>query len=184
MTTPDTSPLPADAVAAIRECLGIILSNVDLVLLKPQNNAQQAQLEGIREAALAASSRLPGRVPTTIVVVDDEPLMRNMLQRWLEPRGFNVVTAQDAAAALSLVASLRPAVVLCDVNMPGHDGVWLAQRIRDEFPDTAIIFATGNKDLLPTQTLRKGVIGYLLKPFDRDRLLLTVDEAVRWAAHH
>ena len=55
-----------------------------------------------------------------------------------------------------------PAVALCDIRMPGHDGLWLAQRIRHDAPETAVIMATGVQDVgAAVMSLRQGVIDYL-----------------------
>jgi DNA-binding NarL/FixJ family response regulator len=59
--------------------------------------------------------------------------------------------------------------------------LWLAQRIRETFPATAIVFGTSDDTLSPDETLRAGVGGYVLKPFRRELLLGAVEEGVRWA---
>ena len=170
------------SAGAVRDYLTIILTHAELLLAQPKKDpAQKVHLDAIRQAAIAAASRLPGRSDITVLVVDDEPMIHQLVQRLLEPTGFTIAYAADAAAALTLAASLRPNVVLCDVHMPGPDGVWLAEQIRTQFPGMAIVFATGDSRISPRHTLSKGVIGYLLKPFDRHQLLATVGEAVRWS---
>jgi response regulator RpfG family c-di-GMP phosphodiesterase len=65
--------------------------------------------------------------------------------------------------------------------MPGRDGLWLAERIRASYPETAVIMATGVQDVGPAvQTLRQGVIDYLTKPFGRDRLQEAVTRGLEW----
>ena len=170
------------SAGAVRDYLAIIVTHVELLLAQgTKDPLQKVHLDAIHQAATAAASRLPGRADVTILVVDDEPLIHQLVQRLLEPTGFTIAYAPDAATALTLAASLRPNVVLCDVHMPGPDGVWLAERIREQFPGMAIVFATGDSRIAPRHTLSKGVIGYLLKPFDRQQLLATVGEAVRWS---
>jgi response regulator RpfG family c-di-GMP phosphodiesterase len=72
-------------------------------------------------------------------------------------------------------------VALCDIRMPGRDGLWLAERIRASYPETAVIMATGVQDVGPAvQTLRQGVIDYLTKPFGRDRLQEAVTRGLEW----
>src|SRR5438876_373966 len=74
-----------------------------------------------------------------------------------------------------------PAVALCDIRMPGHDGLWLAQQIRQEWPETAVIMATGVQDVASAvASLRQGVIDYLTKPFGRDRLRDAVSRGLKW----
>src|SRR3954452_999423 len=117
----------------------------------------------------------------SVLIVDDENSVRNPMARWLESGGFRVTTAGSAEEALGRLHEFPPAVALCDIRMPGHDGVWLAERIRQEFPETAVIMATGVQDVGPAvQTLRRGVIDYLTKPFGRDRLREAVTRGLEW----
>jgi cyclic di-GMP phosphodiesterase len=117
----------------------------------------------------------------SILIVDDENSVRTLMARWLEAGGFRVTTAGSAEEALGRLHESPPAVALCDIRMPGHDGVWLAERIRQEFPETAVIMATGVQDVGPAvQTLRQGVIDYLTKPFGRDRLREAVTRGLEW----
>jgi response regulator RpfG family c-di-GMP phosphodiesterase len=116
-----------------------------------------------------------------VLIVDDENSVRSLMARWLEAGGFRVTTASSAEEALGCLHESPPAVALCDIRMPGHDGVWLAERIREEFPETAVIMATGVQDVGPAvQTLRQGVIDYLTKPFGRDRLREAVTRGLEW----
>jgi response regulator RpfG family c-di-GMP phosphodiesterase len=107
----------------------------------------------------------------TVLVVDDENGARELMARWLEAGGYAVTTAASAEEALGRLQEQPSAVALCDIRMPGHDGVWLAEKIRQQYPETAVIMATGVQDVGPAvHTLRHGVIDYLTKPFGRERL--------------
>ena len=66
----------------------------------------------------------------SVLIVDDENVVRDLMARWLESGGFTVTTAASAEEALGRFEPLPPAVALCDIRMPGHDGIWLAERIR------------------------------------------------------
>jgi response regulator RpfG family c-di-GMP phosphodiesterase len=113
-----------------------------------------------------AATRAP-----SVLVVDDENGARDLMSRWLESGGYSVTTASNAEEALGRLEVSPPAVALCDIRMPGRDGLWLAGRIRQQYPETAVIMATGVHDVGPAvETLRQGVIDYLTKPFGRDRL--------------
>jgi CheY-like chemotaxis protein len=74
----------------------------------------------------------------TVLVVDDEASVRNIMRRWLVSRGYLVSLAADAAKALEHLSTSPTAVALCDLNMPGRDGLWLADQLRREYPDTAV----------------------------------------------
>ena len=117
----------------------------------------------------------------SVLIVDDENGMRDLMARWLQSGGYTVTTAANAEEALGRLEASPPAVALCDIRMPGHDGVWLAERIRQQYPETAVIMATGVQDVEPAvQTLRQGVIDYLTKPFGRDRLREAVTRGLEW----
>ena len=89
--------------------------------------------------------------------------------------------ASNADEALDRVRHQPPAVALCDIRMPGHDGIWLAHHIRQDAPETAVIMATGVQDVDSAVTsLRQGVIDYLTKPFGRDRLRESVLRGIEW----
>ncbi len=89
--------------------------------------------------------------------------------------------AAGADKALELLAATPTAVALCDLHMPGHDGLWLADHVRREHPDTAVIIATGVSDVSSAvESVRQGVVDYLTKPFERDRLCEAVSRGVEW----
>ena len=117
----------------------------------------------------------------SVLIVDDENGVRDLMARWLEAGGYAVTTAASAEEALGQFEAAPPAVALCDIRMPGHDGIWLAERIRQQYPETAVIMATGVHDVGPAvSTLRQGVIDYLTKPFGRDRLREAVTRGLEW----
>jgi putative two-component system response regulator len=117
----------------------------------------------------------------SILVVDDETGVRELIARWLAGGGYAVRTAANADEGLQRVHDAPPSVALCDIRMPGHDGLWLAKQIRREAPETAVIMATGVQDVGSAVTsLRQGVIDYLTKPFGCDRLRESVLRGVEW----
>src|SRR5688500_9387693 len=120
-------------------------------------------------------------VTPSVLVVDDETHVRELMARWLANGGYDVRTAGTADEALHRILDEPPGVALCDVRMPRHDGLWLAHQIGEEAPETAVIMATGVLDVGPAVTsLRQGVIDYLTKPFGRDRLRESVVRGVEW----
>lgn len=135
----------------------------------------------IPEQAFPASPDAPAR-GVSVLIVDDECGVRELMMRWLVAAGLNVQTAASADEALGLVEGAgAPAVVLCDIRMPGHDGLWLAERIRRRCPETAVIMATGVQEIGPAvESLRQGVVDYLTKPFGRDRLREAVQRGLEW----
>jgi CheY-like chemotaxis protein len=118
----------------------------------------------------------------TVLVVDDEASIRELLRRILEPAGYTVADAQDAPSALAAMSAHSPHVVFLDVHMPGENGLWLADQIREQFPTAATVLATADPDISTSDRLRRGIIGCLLKPFKRDDVLRAAEDGVQWAA--
>jgi putative two-component system response regulator len=119
--------------------------------------------------------------PRSVLIVDDEPGVRHLMRRWLESRGYTVSVASNASEALTFLEHARVAVAVCDVHMPGRDGLWLTEHLRREFPEIAVIVATGvDDDSAAVEGRRHGVVDYLSKPFDRARLFAAVSRAVEW----
>ena len=113
---------------------------------------------------------LSEQVSGTILVVDDDDGVRTVLTRWVADMGYAVQAADGAEKALEVMRDIEVDVALCDVRMPGHDGIWLIDQMRRLHPDTAIVLATGLLEMDPMVTLRPGVVGYIVKPFTREDL--------------
>ena len=130
----------------------------------------------------AAYKRRTAEEPSrSVLIVDDEAGVRHLMRRWLESRGYTVAVASDAHEALRLLPQARAAVVVCDVCMPGPNGLWLTDQLRSAYPETAVIIATGNNDVAAAvESLRQGVVEYLTKPFDRRRLFDAVARGIEW----
>jgi response regulator RpfG family c-di-GMP phosphodiesterase len=126
-------------------------------------------------------SAVDTRFTRSVLVVDDENVFRDLMSRWLKVVGYSVASAAGADEALRVMQSSPSAVALCDIRMPGHDGLWLADRIRQEYPETAVIMATGLHDPGPAAVdLKDGVVDYLTKPFGCDRLRHAVVRGIEW----
>lgn len=104
----------------------------------------------------------------TLVVIDDEPVIREMLVRHLETQGWRVFEADNGDAGLALVGTHRPAAVLCDLLMPGTNGFNVCRAIRarrDELGAITIIVTTGSSFPADRQNaLEAGADHYLVKP--------------------
>ncbi len=112
-----------------------------------------------------------------ILVADDEPHIRRILQFLLEQDGYEVGLAEDGEAAWQAVASFRPDLVLLDVMMPRRDGFSVLEIIRAGF-ETArlpVIMLTAKSDVVDKVTgLKGGANDYIVKPFNHEELLLRV----------
>ena len=129
-----------------------------------------------------AESTLQSLSPSTVLVVDDEELYRRAVERILRRVGHQVATAPDAAEALHIVASEHIDLVLCDVQMPGINGLELVRQVRDLAPDLPCIVMTGyNTPETSLDALQAGAYWYLEKPFEQERLDVVrklVDQAI------
>ncbi len=109
-----------------------------------------------------------------VLVVDDEPHIRETISFILEMEGFRVETACDGEAALEAVASLRPRVVLLDAMMPRRDGFDVCRTIRSkpELEDVRVIMLTAlGQQADRERALAAGADHYVSKPFDEQALV-------------
>lgn len=112
----------------------------------------------------------------TVVIVDDQTLVRHGIRTLLEVAGIDVVAeADDGRAAVEAITSAEPDVVLLDLRMPRFDGLWALQRLDElgvEVP--VLVLTTFDDDELVLQALRNGARGYLLKDVTLDQLTRAV----------
>jgi DNA-binding NarL/FixJ family response regulator len=116
---------------------------------------------------------------TSVLVVDDQDLVRSGFRLILEAAGFDVLgEAGDGAPAVALAGDLVPDVVLMDVRMPGMDGIEATRRIRaaagDDGPPRVLILTTFDLDEYVFDALRAGASGFLLKDAPRRQLVEAV----------
>ncbi len=115
-----------------------------------------------------------------ILVVDDEPPIRTMMQHILEANGYECRTAENASHARELLHETQADLMLCDINMPGESGMDFTRYVLSEFPDIATIMVTAVGDpLIAESMLKMGVYDYIIKPMDRNGLLISVGNAIR-----
>ena len=115
-----------------------------------------------------------------VLVVDDESAVRSIVAAVLERNGFTTVEAQDADDALEQL-QVDPSIdlVMCDVMLPGTDGLALLDRIVVDYPGTPVVLFTAVHDIhVASSAFRRGAVDYLLKPFERAQLLTVVARAV------
>lgn len=114
-----------------------------------------------------------------ILIVDDEPYIREILSRWLVDEGYACDQAEDAQSALRTLAAGDLDLMISDIRMPGRSGLELLDEARREYPDLAVIMLTAVDDReTAIRTLAAGAYGYVIKPFDRNELLISVVNAL------
>lgn len=115
----------------------------------------------------------------TVLVVDDEQMIRWSVEQTLSAAGFAVQGAGTGAEAMALVRALRPHVLFLDVRLPDADGLSLIERVKDESPDTAVIIMTAFSDDYSADDARRlGAKNFLSKPFNFDELPALVGQAL------
>lgn len=118
-----------------------------------------------------------------ILCVEDEEDLRTDLVEELQDAGYGVIEAHDGAQALAQISVVSPDLILCDINLPDHDGYDVLRDLREQRPDLAdvpFIFLTALADSREiVKGKRAGADDYLVKPVDFDLMLATIEARLR-----
>jgi CheY-like chemotaxis protein len=116
-----------------------------------------------------------------VLIVDDEALLREALVRWLKSMGYRSIAVETAEGAIDEITRQLPVVVIADMVMPIHDGLWLLEQIRARWPPLHVIMASGAD--LDEQALLKarrlGATDFIAKPFGRETLFQALARAAK-----
>ena len=114
-----------------------------------------------------------------ILVVDDEPPIRELISQIMIREGYSCITASGVDEALELLDKDKFSLVISDINMPGKTGIDLLDNIIKNRPNLAVIMATAVDDRnVAIKTLEMGAYGYIIKPFERNELIINVANAL------
>jgi two-component system nitrogen regulation response regulator NtrX len=123
---------------------------------------------------------MPPGAPT-VLVVDDEPNIRKTLRMVLESEGWAVLDAGSAEEAEPLLRAEPIGVALFDIKLPGTDGLTLLSRARELWRDLPVIVISGHADAPEIgDAMKRGAYGFLQKPLERERVIVTVRSALEW----
>lgn len=116
----------------------------------------------------------------TILIVDDEPDVRDVLEEYFVAQGYAALCAASASAAREIVAGNPVDVALLDISMPGEDGLSLARYLREHYARIAIVMLTSADTVVDRIVgLEMGADDYVSKPFDPRELLARVKSVLR-----
>jgi two-component system response regulator HydG len=114
-----------------------------------------------------------------ILIVDDEPIVRDSLGKWFREEGYEIGTAESSSEALTRLAERPWDLALVDIKMPGTDGIELQRRIHEINPELTVIIMTGYASVeTAVQALKNGAYDYISKPFDPDDVAHLVRNAL------
>jgi two-component system response regulator AtoC len=114
----------------------------------------------------------------SVLVIDDDPLIRKTLSSYLSKKGFEAVAAEDGEEGIQKYEEHIPDLVILDIRLPDVDGLEVLGRIREKNPNASIIIMTAYDDMKTTiEAIKLGAFEYLVKPLDYVELDLTIDKA-------
>lgn len=143
-------------------------------MVERSNSSLFFKFEVLYDILIKMISQEVPRLPSVILVVDDEEDLRETLAEFLTEQGYSVLTAPDGLAAKKILITQKIDLVLTDIRMPNMNGVDLL-KFSKALPDAPkVIVITGFSDYSREQVESLGASAFLNKPFDLDKLLSTV----------
>jgi two-component system nitrogen regulation response regulator NtrX len=118
----------------------------------------------------------------TVLIVDDQPEIRRMISGLLEDEGYRAAEAEGGEAALKHLKEADISLVLLDIRMPGIDGLETLSRMKKEMTELPVIMISGEATIADAvRATREGAVDFIEKPFQPDKLLLSVKNALKLA---
>ena len=112
----------------------------------------------------------------SILVVDDELLIRDLLYDFFHGQGWDIALAENGEKALRILESQKVDLVLTDLKMPDMDGMTLTKQLRESHPEIPVVVMTGYPSVdSAVEALRNKVADYIVKPFNINRLYKVVE---------
>lgn len=115
----------------------------------------------------------------TILIIDDEPIIRKLLARMMELEGYEVFQAADRVSGLKLLTAKTPQLVLCDVFLPDGNGVEMVKEIKELQPETEVILLTAHGNIPDgVQAIKNGAFDYITKGDDNNKIIPIISRAM------
>ena len=117
---------------------------------------------------------------TKVLIVDDSPVMRNMLAKFFTDNGFEVVgMAEDGEEAITLFEQLNPDLMTLDIIMPKLRGTEVLETIMSRYPEAKVVMASSVSDARTVmKCLKIGAKQYILKPYDEEKVMAAIKKAL------
>ncbi|RIH66607.1 sigma-54-dependent Fis family transcriptional regulator [Mariniphaga sediminis] len=114
-----------------------------------------------------------------ILVIDDERSIRNTLKDILEYEKYEVDLAEDGKKGLEMVKHTEYDIILCDIKMPGLDGIEVLEQLNTQAVDSPVVMISGHGNIdTAVESIKKGAYDFIEKPLDLNRLLITIRNAM------
>lgn len=127
-------------------------------------------------------NNLIDRANTKILIIDDEPGIRNLLSYELSLQGYSVTTAPNGEEGVELVKKDKFNLILSDIKMPRMDGIQVLEAVKEIDPDIEVIMITGFGTIgTAVNAIKKGAYDFVQKPFNLDEILTLVEKALEKA---
>lgn len=131
------------------------------------------------EMATAVEDVVSVKTKGRILIVDDEPVIRDSLGKWFTSEGYTARPVASGREALETIRQMDFDIALLDIRMPGMDGMELQARLHEAAPDLPVVIMTGYASVdTAEQALKRGAYDYIAKPIDPDELSHLVDKAL------
>lgn len=155
--------------------LDVLVAAMERALPKAAKASADEPSAAAPAAPAAPSAGAASAATDSILVVDDEPPICELLQRFLSLRGYRVRAANDGPQALAAVEQEVPQLLVLDMNMPGMNGVEVLRKLRaKKYAGGVILLTTGQDDKLLQEALDLGSVDVMGKPVDLERLALAI----------
>ena len=116
---------------------------------------------------------------TSVLIVDDEPIVRESIRDWLKDAGYQVATAESGEEALEMIEKQDFSVILLDVRLPGQTGITVLKQVKALKPEIKSIIITAYPSAeLTAEAMELGAIDYLVKPIAPDDLEKLIRETL------
>ena len=106
-----------------------------------------------------------------VLIVDDEPIVRESIRDWLKDAGYQVYTAESGEEALSLIEQQDFGIIILDVRLPGETGIKILSEVKQQKPEIKSVVITAYPSAeLTAEAIKLGAVDYLIKPVNPDDL--------------